>query len=238
MSDATRRPSRYALLYDVADAVERADSFEDAVRAAITLVCDRTVWQYAETWVPVETAGGDLVAEPGPVWYGRTGDLRTFRAVSNHFSFPRGVGLVGRAWETGDIEWVRDASKSEPGYFRRAATARDAGLRAGIAVPISDGENTVAILVFFRRDGREQNRTSIHLVGAVAKLLGLAARVERAELAARGRAAARVADEHSMAGLDDSAEAQVGDEPRPDAPLSDAAVVEAADDEAEQDTVE
>ncbi|MCT9096380.1 GAF domain-containing protein [Haloarchaeobius sp. HME9146] len=238
MSDGTQRPSRYSLLYDVADAVERADSFEDAVSAAITLVCDRTVWQYAETWVPVETDDGDLVAEPGPVWYGTTGDLRTFRAVSRHFSFPRGVGLVGRAWETGDIEWVRDASKSEPGYFRRAAVARDAGLRAGIAAPVTDGENTVAILVFFRRDGRERNRTSIHLVGAVAKLLGLVARIERAEREARGRAAAQVADEHSMAGLDDSGADQLGDGPRPNAPLSDEAVVEAADDDPDQDIVE
>ncbi|WP_435335709.1 GAF domain-containing protein [Haloarchaeobius sp. TZWWS8] len=170
---------RLDLVSDAVTAMESAESLEEALAEMVELVCTRTIWQYAETWVPSESESGEQLLRAGSVWYGDVGRHYEYRSVSTHFTFQRGEGLPGRAWQTGDVQWIRDAAWSDPSYFRRASAARDADLHAGIAAPITDGEDLVAVVTFFRHDRFGRDRESVELVGTLAKIASLVARAER-----------------------------------------------------------
>lgn len=99
-----------------------------------------------EYWVP--SADGALLEFGG----GLFGPATRFAAVSANLCFGRGEGLPGQVWDSGRPIVLRTLAGP---YFRRAATARAAGLSCGIAVPIFRGNRLSAVVVIFCGDDEE-----------------------------------------------------------------------------------
>jgi PAS domain S-box-containing protein len=164
------------LLLSIIDAVCGAEEFNDAIRATLQKVCDTTGWHCAEAWLP---SLDHSVLECAPVWYCRDKCVEEFRRVSEGLTCTPGVGLVGRAWVAKKPEWVRNVSAESETRFVRARIAREAGLKAALAVPIMAGEEVLAVLVFFMLEARGRDRRLVEIVSAAAAHLGSVIRHKR-----------------------------------------------------------
>src|SRR5439155_10546890 len=70
-----------------------------------------------------------------------------FRRFSETSVFPPGLGLPGRTLASREPVWLHDLAAG--GEYSREPAARDAGLRAGFAVPVIAGGDVAAVLEFF-----------------------------------------------------------------------------------------
>ncbi|MFV8817489.1 hypothetical protein [Haliea sp. E17] len=92
-----------------------------------------------EIWTP-DAAGERLELKAGAY-----GNLSAFSRHSENLTFAPGQGLPGLAWQAGMPIVMRDLNRAD---FLRAGPAGEAGLTAGIAMPIFQGTALRAVLVF------------------------------------------------------------------------------------------
>ncbi len=164
------------LLRTIALAMSEADDANAALTVALREVCEATGWVFGQAWVP-RVDSSEI--ECSHAWHSATDAVPTFRRVSERLRFPVGVGLPGRAWATRQAVWTRDAT-SDP-EFLRVASAREDGLKAGMAIPVLAGDEVVAVLEFFVTEEHEEDERLVALVSAAAAQLGPVLRRKRAE---------------------------------------------------------
>ncbi len=126
----------------VVTALAAATDLQGAVVAAMTAVREAFGYAYASHWV-VDPADGALhfSSESGSV-------SPEFAAVTARATFPKGVGLSGRAWATGDLVFTSDLGTVTDCV--RAPVAQRVGVRSGICFPlVGDGGVTTGTMDFF-----------------------------------------------------------------------------------------
>ena len=192
-----------ALGHELSLAIARAESAELAIADVLRSVCDRTGWALGQAWV--RTPDGRAL-ECSPAWHAAAPGLESFRRVTEALSFLPGIGLPGKAWEAARPVWVRDV-KADPG-FERGLFAQDAGLAAGIAVPVLARDEVVAVMEFFLWEEREEDERLVALVSAVAAQLGTLFQQKQAE------EALRASEEHFRAVADTAADAILSLDPQ------------------------
>lgn len=101
--------------------------------------------------------------------------------------FRRGEGLPGSAWETGTAEWLSDATTLPT--FRPGGAAHVAGLRCGVAVPITRGERFLGVLEFFSRREEKVDGVRLETLSAVCSQFAQFLERMRAEEALREHSA-------------------------------------------------
>src|ERR1043166_1086174 len=176
------REEQLSLLQTITMEVAAASDLSAALEVVLRRVCEKTGWVLGQAWVP-NTDGSALDCEY--VWFCGEGDLQDFRRASEAAHFKRGVGLPGRVWESKQSAWVEDVT-SDPN-FPRFDSARTAGLKTGVAIPILSRGEVIAILEFFMRESRDQNERLLNVIAAVAGQLDLLRRATKAEAAERER---------------------------------------------------
>ncbi|HLO52458.1 MAG TPA: PAS domain S-box protein [Kamptonema sp.] len=169
------------LLLTATDAINRSLDFEDTLAIILGLFCANIGWDFAEAWIP----NNDGILECSEGWYASDRNLDKFRDYSQQFQYPLGIGLPGRIWATGKPEWIEDISLVHQENFRRAQFAAEMGLKAAFGVPICEGEEVLAVLVFFNRTNISQQPRLIELVKAAAAQLSSHIQRKKAEAALR-----------------------------------------------------
>jgi PAS domain S-box-containing protein len=180
ITEHRRAEEEVALGHELALAIANATSVELALGEVLRLVCERTRWALGQAWV-LTPDGRSL--ECSPAWHAAAPRLDSFRRVTEALSFVPGIGLPGKAWELERPVWIRDA-RSDPG-FERGVFAQDAGLAAGVAVPVPAGDAVVVVMEFFMLEEREEDERLVALVSAVAAQLGTLIQQKQAEEALR-----------------------------------------------------
>lgn len=154
------------LLHSLSEGIARAQDINSAILLVLGHVCQRTGWDYGEAWL-ASADGGRL--ERCPSWFSLRGDLGGFARFSADLSFVPGEGLPGMVWESGRPAWVNDLAEL-PSYIRMEE-AREAGLRAGVAIPVLANQSIVAVLAFHCRElGPEDERLTALIASATAQL--------------------------------------------------------------------
>ena len=168
------------LLQTITSLISQAEDLESALQVALRTVCEATGWILGQAWTPSRdgTALGCISA-----WHSSDQDLEAFRASSEETTFLPGIGLPGRVWISKRAAWVPDVT-DDPN-FPRAASARVAGLKAAVGIPVLAGDEVVLVMEFFVRQLREEDEDLIKLISAVAAELGLVIQSKRAEEALR-----------------------------------------------------
>jgi PAS domain S-box-containing protein len=164
-----RAEQEIQLLLSIIQAVCDCEDFNSAVHATLRRVCETTGWHYAEAWIP--SPDGKMV-ECSPVWYGAAPGLEKFRRESERIPFRKHEGLIGRVFMTKKPEWMQDVTTESEERFRRVELAKEAGLRAALAVPILAGNEVLAVLCFFMQEPRARDLRLVDIVSAVAMHLG------------------------------------------------------------------
>ena len=177
-----RSEEHLKLLQTITLEVAAAGDLSSALEVVLRRVCEKTGWALGQAWIP--RSDGTLL-DLGPDWNCGTGELSSFRSVTEALSFKPGVGLPGRVWESKQPAWLEDVTNDPD--FPRLAAARAAGLKTGVAIPILSGDKVIAVLEFFMRETRDQNQRQLELIALVAGQLDLLHRTTHAEAAARER---------------------------------------------------
>jgi PAS domain S-box-containing protein len=186
VTDRQRSEQELQLLRTIALAIGAADDLTQAMQSALQAVCGLTGWTTGEAWLPDPENDGYM--RRGAVWRDpNVPDVDSFHKASEHFVFTRGLGLVGRVWAAARPIWMQDVASSPT--FRRTEIARRIGLRAGVGIPVLAGAEVVAVIVFFDREARAEEKNLVELVSAVAAQLGPVVRRRQAEDALARQAA-------------------------------------------------
>ncbi|HZE99887.1 MAG TPA: GAF domain-containing sensor histidine kinase [Planctomycetota bacterium] len=192
-----QRDEELLLLQSIALELSHCGSLEKALEIVIRKFCGATGWALGEAWLP---RVGRRVLIRGPVWHAPSPRMTTFLKETESCCFPRGRGLPGRVWKSRKPLWIRDVRVDS--NFPRAAVARNAGLKAGFAIPVLAGRRIVAVLNFFVLERRSTDEHLLRLVSAVAAQLGSIIRrnlVEEALRVSRHTVAVQEAERRRLA---------------------------------------
>lgn len=179
--EALRRQTKSVhLLQRIATAANEARSLRDALRVCLKDVCELIGWPVGHAF--------DFSAVPSPptgaihLWYlEKPDEFEGFRAGSDGRDLsPDGEGLANRAYEQGKAVWLSDVS-IQSGMDRRDL-AKEAGLQAGFAFPVTVAGEVRAVLEFFAEEALKPDPGLMALMTNVGTLLG---RVIEREDAAR-----------------------------------------------------
>jgi PAS domain S-box-containing protein len=123
-------------------------------------------WDVAVLWVP-ERARRSL--QCAAFWSGDSVNVEQFRPAAEGSLLPLGVGVPGRAWETGQAVWtdLRDHSTSP---VEDAATA--AGFTTAFAVPVVAGGSFVGVIELLDANPREADSNLLEAMLSTGRLVG------------------------------------------------------------------
>jgi PAS domain S-box-containing protein len=161
------------LLLGLTQAINESKDFHSALGIALAKICESTGWEVGEAWVP--SADGTRL-EYSPSFYRhlpKHGTNRLERVLAP------GEGLPGKVWVGRQPIWV-DEIEADPD-FSRIEIARELGLKSGLAIPVRSGEEVVAVLVFFVRTPRLEDRRFMRVIDAVAGQLATLFQKKKAE---------------------------------------------------------
>ena len=167
ITERKRAEEEVVLLKTLILSISESKDLHDALIVTLEQVCSATGWIYGEAWMP-DPEGKCLVRDHS--FYSKVDTLEKFSELSGNFTFAYGVGLPGRAWSIKKPVWVQDVTIDS--NYLRAAIAKEAGLKAGVAFPVSSDTEIVAVLVFYMLKTLERDERLVGFISSVAVQLG------------------------------------------------------------------
>ncbi|MHB8534309.1 MAG: EAL domain-containing protein [Sulfuricaulis sp.] len=174
-----RAEEEVRLLQSITLSVSEAEDLHSALEVVLRKVCESAGWLLGQAWMQGETDRLECV----PASYMHTSGLDSFRKASLEMTFAPGNGLPGQAWSSKKSQWISDIVRE--GNFPRTTLAKEAGLHAGLAVPVTAGDQVIAVLEFFVREPRDEDERLVNVVFGVAAQLGSVIQRKRMETALR-----------------------------------------------------
>ena len=180
------RQEELRLMQEITVAANEADTLYEALQRALPLICCHTDWPIGHAWaLPVDGEQTGLVSTK--LWHmADESALSRFLQVTEETTFPKGVGLPGEVWATGEAIWIEDLAEVE--NFPRRSFCPDVGLRSGLAFPIMTGKRVVAVLEFFSQQVYPRDPTLLEVLSHIGTQMGRVVERERARSAIRWQA--------------------------------------------------
>lgn len=154
---------------DVEDAVVAAlagaRSLQEAAPKVLEGICRAQSWDFAAFWT-----AGEGILRCEFAWMHNAEGLAAFRAACDELELPKGRGLPGRVWETGDRAWIPDVA-ADPDFVR-ASAAVDAGLHGAIAFPIHTRGRLFGVMEFVSHTIEEPDDETLAAFDAIATQFG------------------------------------------------------------------
>jgi signal transduction histidine kinase len=171
---------RLNVQYTVSRLLTQAASFAEAAPKLLQVVCEGIQWDVGALWL-ADDSGEHLVC--AEMWRQPGVSESEFTVLTQRGKVLPGFGVLGQVWQQGDLVWLPDMTTA-PTMVRRDAAAQ-AGLRAGIWVPIRVEGQVVGALEFFGREGWKRSEETASMLVAISSLVGQFLERVRAEDALR-----------------------------------------------------
>lgn len=182
ISETQRIEETLRVLRTMPVATEDAETPDEAVRAALEIVCQATGWPRGEAWEP----GPDGALILAHAHHGGGDQLDRFVEASRERGFEPGDGVPGRTWVRGGPVWV-DALDQVEGALASLASEHH-GFGSVVGIPVhADEDQVVAVLVFFLPERQEADERFVEVLDAVAAQLGTVVQRKRVEQQLRQR---------------------------------------------------
>lgn len=161
-----KRTERLLLLeHTVARGLADADNPADALKAVIRAVCETENWEFGRYFRVDEKAGvlrfGESWCVPGEA---------DFLEKSREIAYGPGVGLTGKAWQSGQALWVADIHQDT--RATQAVFTLDSGIHGAFVVPVKSEGKTIGVLAFNSRQIREPDERLLQAVGVIGNQIG------------------------------------------------------------------
>jgi PAS domain S-box-containing protein len=157
------------LLLQATQAISKAIDIDSAFSLILRLICSHINWEFGEAWIPDRDG---KVLEYCQGWYGERNSLDKFIHYSETITFSKDIGLAGIVWESKQPYWIEDISRISQTKFIRRDKTLQAGIKSCFAVPILNGDEVLAVLIFAKSTTKIRDKRLLELVGAVAAQLG------------------------------------------------------------------
>ena len=180
MDKADRKSEESNLLVAIILSLASANDFNTAFHLTLKKISQVTGWIFGEVWVPRK---GENCLENSGIYYAAQPRLVCFKQASEHFTFNKGRGMPGKAWDSAKPQWIRDVSRDS--QFIRKDLAAEFGIKAGVAIPIFCGTDILAVMQFFLYDANEKDDRWLEILFAIGLQLGAFIQKIRAEEALR-----------------------------------------------------
>ena len=182
-----RAERRLAAQHAATTVLSTGTTLEDVASPFLSAVCTALGWE-AGTILEVDEGAGVLRAVE--MWH-LPGVAETLVSQTLRSVFGKGVGIAGRAWETGAPVAIADM-EADTTLPRSAAAGAD-GVHTAIAVPIDSGRTVLGVLEIFRRGRQPADADLVQVMSAIGSQLGQFTERSRAEAAVRAGEARKVA---------------------------------------------
>jgi PAS domain S-box-containing protein len=167
---------RLATEHTVTRILSEASGIADAMPRVLAAVCETLEWPYGALWGVDRDSG---VIRCVQTWHALDERIAPFEDMTRDLAFAAGVGLPGRVWASAEPAWLPDVLADA--NFPRAATAAEAGLRAGVCFPIPTGRDIVGVLEFFSHEIREPDPDLLLMMTSIGQQVGQFIERKRAE---------------------------------------------------------
>lgn len=166
LASAIHRKKTEGYVFFLKELQAKAAGIQDskaALKLLVADICEITGWPVGEVWLPDINKRYLYQASYYHAAGHKTG---TFAEQSGNFTFKKGEGFPGRAWESKKPAWAPDVTKDA--NFPRGNIAVSCGIKAGIAIPmIVDGE-VAAVLDFFTTEPKPEDAELMNFIIASA----------------------------------------------------------------------
>jgi len=109
----------------------------------IIYLCHKCEWAYSELWIPDKDERFMVNID---TWATSDRKLGKISQLSPYFKFAKGIGLIGKVWDSSDIIIIEDIRKDKS--FLRTEVASIGGLFSAVGVPIIQNSQVRAIIAF------------------------------------------------------------------------------------------
>lgn len=175
--DLTERHWSNALLaaqYAVAEILNTAQDEDTTLSHVLSAVGLHLGFSAANVWM---VDGDRLRWHSG--WQGPESTSQAFLDESSACTFSRGEGLPGRTWSAGAPTWT--STHEEDSDSSRGKAALASHLYSGVAVPVTSGEQIVAVVEYFSTYVRPLEQTLLQCLTAIGQQISVAIARLRAE---------------------------------------------------------
>lgn len=149
------------LLHQVTRAIQDAQTWDEAVRAALDLICDAERWQVGFVYVPDPTDPTLIMPTVGCL---RDERFRPFYTFSERQRYTRRQNLPGLVYDDGIVRWVNDREDLIALVPLRQEAALDAGFVSAVSMPIIFGQQVVGVLELFSDEPHTPDQTLVNLM--------------------------------------------------------------------------
>ncbi len=168
------------LIQQVAIAANEAASVMETFQASLDRICIYTKWPVGHVYFRVDEHI-DLLTTSG-IWHlDHPQEFRTFKTLTEQTTFSKGVGLPGRVLQQRRAVWIPDITQDS--NFPRNHTAKDLGIRGGLAFPVMMGNHVMGVLEFFSRSVEKPDARLLEVIEIIGTQLGRVLERKRGELA-------------------------------------------------------
>jgi len=178
-----RDQSRFiALLHRISEGTNEANSEDDAYRICLDEVCADMGWPVGHVYT--RSSGDNAVLHSSKVWHlEKPRKFANFRKITESTSVRLGEELPGRVVESRRPAWIPDVTQDR--NFPRAKLAKDLGIRAGLAFPVSLGDEIIAVFEFFSDRAEDPDQRTLDVLANVGRQFGSVVARKQAEETSR-----------------------------------------------------
>lgn len=170
------------LLHEISVRISEAPTWDAALQQLLDHLCTAEEWQLGYVYLPDPEEPDSI--KPA-ISFLRDERLRPFHEMSALQRYGRGERMPGQVFASGKPLWAADQEELLTHLPVRASLARQAGLRAGVGLPITVGQEVIAVLELFSDHAHPRNWLA-SLMPAISDQIG--------RILERERATARMAD--------------------------------------------
>ena len=153
---------RLAAEHAVTRVLAESANLQDSAPKILKTLCESLGWDVGVFW----TLNGQLnLLHCMELWHAPTVSVPEFAQCCRQTAFALGIGLPGRAWDSGKPVWIADVT-SDPN-FPRLSLARTEGLHGAFAFPVHGGNDFLGVLEFFHHEILEPDEKLIEMLAAI-----------------------------------------------------------------------
>jgi two-component system CheB/CheR fusion protein len=149
------------LMHEVSRAINEGSTWDEALHRVLHYVCEAERWQAGLLYLPDQHDPNVVV--PVISWLSEE-RFRAFQEVCERQRYARGQSLPGRVYADNAPVWIDDPDELMDVLPLRAPSARAAGMRAAVALPIVLGDDVVAVLELFSERPHPPNDQLVRLI--------------------------------------------------------------------------
>ena len=158
-----RLAAQYAVTRVMANATPLISAGVDMLRA----VGENLDWDAGSIWTVLKH---DDVLRCTDFWNRDVVDAKEFETRTRELRCPKGIGLPGRVWESGEPAWIDDVALDR--NFPRGRSATEAGLHSGFAFPVKIEGEVIGVIELFTRSLLKRDDKLLEMMSTVGSEIG------------------------------------------------------------------